>query len=181
MAHRQVLKVGLLASSLLGVGAWFAVGVAAEPAPSAPAAAPTNCRAYRGGKCCDPAVAAHLAKEAVFSICGQSDATYLGEQAAKDTCKYVFKIGAEKEEATFVQVYAPKQKEPGTEPSDPFFEWTRVGKAYVTKKATSPKSAPMLINSTGIWFPGKDYVVSINASVKVCTKPQAMKLAAKVK
>lgn len=181
MTHRPGLTLGCLAATVFGANAWFAVAAQAQPKSPAAAAAPTACKAYRTSKCCDPAVAAHLPKETVFGICGQSDATYLGEQAAKDTCKYVFKTGTDKEEATFVQVYAPAQKDPGSEPTDPFFDWTRVGKAYVTKKAKTPKAAPMLQNSTGIWYPGKDYVVNINASVKVCTKAQALKLAAKVK
>lgn len=175
MTSPFAVKATLLFGSIVALGAGGGVN-AAEPVPAANA-----CKAYQGSKCCDPAVTAHLTKETVFSTCGQSDATYLGEQAAKDTCKYVFKIGAEKEAATFVQVYAPAQKNPGSEPGDPFFAWTRVGKAFVTKKALSPKAAPMLLNSTGIWYPGKDYVVNVNASVKVCSKPQALKLAAKVK
>jgi hypothetical protein len=157
--------------------AWL--GAAANTSAQADTSPPT-CKAFNG-KCCDPAIAAHLPKEAVFSSCGRSEAQFLGEQAAKDTCKYFFKIPNEKEDITFVQVYAPKQKEPGTEPTDPFFDWTRVGKAFVTKKAKTPKAAPMLQNMTGIWYPGNDYVVNINASVKVCSKAQALKLAAKVK
>ncbi|MDX2021044.1 MAG: hypothetical protein SF187_12455 [Deltaproteobacteria bacterium] len=173
MTPRHIAPAILL--TFLTAGAGAVGGRTANAEPAAPA-----CKAYNG-KCCDPAIAAHLPKEAVFSSCGKSDAQYLGEQAAKDTCKYFFKIANEKEDTTFVQVYAPKQKDPGTEPTDPFFDWTRVGKAYVTKKAKTPKAAPMLQNMTGIWYPGKDYVVNINASVKVCSKAQALKLAAKVK
>ena len=178
MNSREALRA-VLVGSILGGGVWFSSAAQAQPA--APAAAAGSCKAYKGGKCCDPAVAAHLSKEAVFSSCGKTDAQYLGEQALKDTCRYIFKIGDEKEETTFIQVYAPAQKDPGTEPTDPFFDWTRVGKAYVTKKAKTPKAAPMLQNMTGIWYPGKDYIVNINASTKVCSKAQALKLAAKIK
>jgi len=116
-------------------------------------------------------------REAVFSACGESEATYLGEQAQKDTCKYVFKVAGHKEEDSFVQVYAPAQKDVPAAPNDPFFRWKKLGKVFVTDKALSPKSAPLLAASTGLWMPGKGYAVSINASTAVCTKPEAEKLA----
>ena len=163
----------------LALAASLAGGSGAH-ADNQPAAAP-SCKAYKGAKCCDPTVAGHLARQAVLSSCGKSEADFLGEVGSKDTCKYIFKVGAEPEDRTYVQVYAPAQKDPGTAPTDPFFDWTRVGKAYVTKKAKLPKDAAMLQNSTGIWFPGKDYVVSVTASTSVCTKQQALKLAAQVK
>ena len=113
----------------------------------------------------------------MFAACGESAATYLGEQAQKDTCKYVFKVEGKKEEDSFVQVYAPPAKEVPSAPNDPFFRWKKVGKVFVTDKATSPKSAPMLAAATGLWLPGNGYVVSINASTSVCSKPEAEKLA----
>src|SRR5689334_15080323 len=78
--------------------------IQAQPPAAAP---PASCKAVPGGKCCDPAVAAHLAKEAVFKACGESDASYLGEKGSKDTCRYVFKSNdpAAKDEA-FVEIYA---------------------------------------------------------------------------
>ncbi|MCG5053812.1 MAG: hypothetical protein KA712_12685 [Myxococcales bacterium] len=170
MNTRNILHAAL---AVVMVGATFDSTAQAEPAAA-------TCKAYNG-TCCDPAIAAHLSKDAVFSSCGKSEAQYLGEQGGKDTCRYFFKIANEKEDTTFVQVYVPQQKDPGTEPTDPFFNWTRVGKAYVTKKAKSPKAAPMLQNMTGIWYPGKDYVVNINASMKVCSRAQSLKLATKVK
>ena len=124
----------------------------------------------RKGQCCDPAVAAHLTKDAIFKACGESDATFLGEQGSKDTCKYVFKVEGQKEDETFVQVYAPAQKEVPSEPNDPFFQWKKIGKVFVTEKAKSPKAAPMMVNSTGLWLPAKGYFVSVNASTKVCDK-----------
>ena len=148
-------------------------------APAA-AAAPTNCK-LRGKACCAPEVAAHLTKEAVFKACGESDATFLGEAGSKDTCKYVFKVEGQKEEDTFVQVYSPAQKEVPSEPNDPFFAWKKIGKVFVTEKAKSPKAAPMMVNSTGLWLPGKGYFVSVNASTKVCTKTEAKKLAPEMK
>lgn len=168
-------------SHRLGVLVAFGGLLFSAATTSAQPPAPAACKAYNNSACCDPTVAAHLPKAAIFSSCGKSEAEFLGEQGSKDTCKYHFKVGTENEAGTFVQVYAPAQKDPGTEPTDPFFDWTRVGKAYVTKKAKTPKAAPMLQNMTGIWYPGKDYVVNVNASVKVCSKAQALKLAAKIK
>jgi hypothetical protein len=160
--------------------ALFSLPAAGGPPGPAPAPAPTNCKTYGSGRCCDPAVAAHLAKEAVYSACGESDATFLGEQGSKDTCKYFFKVQGEKEEDTFVQVYVPPTKDVPTAPNDPFFKWSKVGPVYYTEKAASPKSAPILANSTGLWLAGKGYVVSINASTKVCSKAEAKRLAPKM-
>src|SRR5258706_4522620 len=142
---------------------------------------PQNCKVYGPGKCCDPAIAAHLAKEAVFAACGESDATFLGEQASRDACKYFFKVEGEKSDDTFVQVYAPPTKQVPASPNDPFFSWRRVGRAFITERANSPKAAPILANSTGLWLPAKGYFVSVNASTKVCTKKEAAKLAASLR
>ena len=60
------------------------------------------------------------------------------------TCKYVFKVEGQKADDTFVQVYAPAQKEVPSEPNDPFFSWKKVGKVFMTDKAKSPKAAPSL-------------------------------------
>ena len=154
-----------------------------KPAPASAAApvAAVKCKAHNGKNCCDPAVTAHLPLAAVFSACGESDATFLGEEGSKETCKYVFKVEGQKEDDTFVQVYAPAQKEVPAEPNDPFFSWKKVGKVFVTEKAKSPKAAPMMANSTGLWLPAKGYFVSVNASTKVCDKAQAKKLAPSMK
>ena len=80
-----------------------------------------------------------------------------------------------------MQVYVPAQKEVPSEPNDPFFQWKKIGKVYVTEKAKSPKAAPMMVNSTGLWLPGKGYFVSVNASTKVCDKGQAKRLAPSMK
>jgi hypothetical protein len=187
MAHRKML-IGLLFAAAAGFAtAYVPVRDARAQAPkppapaagAAPAAAPT-CKLY-GKSCCDPAIAAHLSKAAIFSACGESDATFLGEAGSKETCKYVFKVEGEKAEDTFVQVYAPAQKEVPNEPNDPFFAWKKIGKVFVTEKAKSPKAAPMMINSTGLWLPAKGYFVSVNASTKVCSKAEAKKLAPSMK
>jgi hypothetical protein len=154
-------------------------GEAARAQQQAPAT--TKCKLFKGSKCCEPAITAHLAKEAVFTACGESDATYLGEQASTDTCKYFFKVAGAKEDDTGVQVYAPKQKEVPAAPTDPFFRWKKVGKVFVTEKALSPKSAPLLVAATGLWLPATGYFVSVNASTKVCTKPEAERLAKSLK
>src|SRR5215471_1188652 len=181
MTHRKIL-LGLSLSAVMGLTAAYAQNKPAVPAaagaggaPAAAAAKPT-CKLH-GKACCDPAIEAHLPKEAVYKACGESEQTYLGEEAQRDTCKYFFKVPNEKEEDTFVQVYAPQQKEVMQSPNDPFFSWKKVGKAYITDKAKSPKAAPIAANSTGLYLAGKGYSVSVNASTKVCTKAEAAKLA----
>ena len=189
MTTRKLLSMTLTLTAMVAFGAGYARrALADKPAAGAPsaagaagAAAPTNCKAFNGAKCCDPAVTAHLPKAAVYKACGESDATYLGEVGSKETCKYVFKVEGEKADDTFVQVYAPAQKEVPSSPNDPFFSWKKVGKAFLTDKAKSPKAAPMMANSTGLWMPAKGYFVSVNASTKVCTKAEAAKLAPSIK
>ena len=175
----------LVAGGLAVAAAWLSSGPArAQPAAPVPAA-PTNCKAYGTGKCCDPAVMQHLPKEAVFTACGESEATFLGEKGSKDTCRYVFKAaegdkGGGKEEP-FVELYAPAAKEVPESPTDPFFSWKRVGKVYVTDKAKSPKSAPMLAQGTGLFMPGRGFYLQVNASTRVCTKAEATRLARSMK
>jgi hypothetical protein len=171
-----LVVLGFLVGSAVAQTPPPASGAAAMPAPL-----PTNCKVYGPGKCCDPAVSAHLSKDAIYSSCGESDATFLGEQGSKDTCKYFFKVTGQKEDETFVQVYAPTQKEVPAEPNDPFFKWGKIGKVFYTEKALSPKSAPMVANATGLWLPAKTYFVAVNASTKVCDKAQVKRLAGKMK
>jgi hypothetical protein len=173
--------LALLGTGVLYLGRAVAQPPAAAPPPAAPGAPPA-CKTWgAGARCCDAAVAAHLAKAAVYSSCGESDATFLGEQGSRDTCKYFFHVEGQKDEDMFVQVYAPAQKEVPAQPNDPFFKWGKVGPVFYTEKALSPKSAPMLANSTGLWLPAKGYFVAINASTKVCTKAEAKRLAAHLK
>jgi hypothetical protein len=140
-----------------------------------------GCKAYGAGKCCDPKVTAHLEKAAVYSACGQSDATFLGEKAEKDTCNYYFKVGSEPPEQTYVQVYTPAMASPPAAPNDPFVSFKKIGKVFIIDKAKSPKAATMVENMLGLWFAGKDYIVSVKASTKVCKKDVAKKLAASIK
>jgi hypothetical protein len=185
MSHRKLVFC-LTFSAAVGFGAAYLPAKvhaqAAKPAAApAPAAAAPACKLH-GKKCCDPAIMAHLPKDAVYKACGESDATFIGEDGGeKDTCKYFFKVEGAKEDETYVQVYAPTQKEVLQEPNDPFFGYKKVGKVFVTEKAKSPKSAPMLAAQTGLYMPGKGYSVSVNASVKVCTKVEAKKLAPAMK
>jgi len=184
MLHRK-LVFGLVVSAAAGFAAATvpALVARAQNKPAAPAAAPAakpTCKLH-GKNCCDPAIAAHLPLSAVFSACGESDATFLGEEGSKDTCKYVFNVQGEKPDETYVQVYAPTQKEVLQEPNDPFFSYKKVGKVFMTDKAKSPKSAPMIASQTGLYMPAKGYSVSVNASVKVCGKPQVKKLAGSIK
>ena len=178
----MTIKYGL---ALVGMGlVGIVAGRAARAQQPKPAAAPpaaASCKVFGAGSCCDPAVAAHLSKSAIFSSCGESEATFLGEQGKKDTCKYFFKVEGQKDAEMFVEVYAPAAKEVPDSPTDPFFKWGQVGKVFYTDKALSPKSAPMIANSTGLWLPGKGYFVAVNASTKVCTKPQAKRLATYMK
>jgi len=187
MSHRKILiGLSLAALSAAGMTAYAqnkpAAPAAGAPAPGgaggAPAAAAKPTCKLHGKACCDPAIEAHLPKEAVYKACGESDATYLGQEAQRDTCKYFFKAEGAPESETFVQVYAPQQKEVLQAPNDPFFSWKKVGKVYITEKPKSPK-APN--NATGLYFPGKGYSVSVNASLKVCTKAEAAKLAPSIK
>jgi hypothetical protein len=181
MANRKLL-LGLTFGASLGLlAAAVPIRLARADKP-APAPAPAGkCKAHNGKPCCDAAVTAHLPLPAVLSACGQSDATFLGEEGSKETCKYVFKVEGQKEDDTFVQVYAPAQKEVPSEPNDPFFSWKRLGKVFLADKAKSPKAAPMIANATGLWLPGKGYFVSVNASTKVCEKAKAKKLASSMK
>jgi hypothetical protein len=190
MTHRRVLiGIGFTLAAAVAMGL---TGAYAQNKPAAPAGAPSGaggaaapakptCAKQFGKACCDPAVMEHLAKDAVFKACGESDATFLGESGSKDTCKYHFKVEGEKADDTYVQVYAPQQKEVPASPNDPFFSYKKVGKVYVTDKAKSPKSAPIAAAQTGLYLAGKGYVVSVAASTKVCTKPEATKLGASMK
>ena len=123
------MNLRYLVSLVVLVVVGFFVGRALAQAPPSsgaaqkPAPPPTNCKVYGPGRCCDPAAAAHLTKEAIYAACGESDATFLGEQGQKDTCKYFFKVAGAKEDETFVQVYAPATKEVPDSPTDPFFKW----------------------------------------------------------
>jgi hypothetical protein len=184
MAYRNVLTGAVVVSGLNLALAVFAGPARGDNAPApggaaTPAAKPT-CKLH-GKACCDPTVSAHLPKQAVYKACGESDATFAGEEGSKDTCKYVFRVPGQKEDETYVQVYAPAQKDVMQAPNDPFFSYKKVGKVYMTDKAKSPKSAPMLATQTGLYLPGKGYSVSVNASVAVCTKVEAKKLAGSIK
>jgi len=176
---------------ILGSAAALAVFVLAIPsrpeaAPNAPVPAPApapagNCKAYGGGKCCSPDVTLHLSKEDVYTACGKSEATFLGEVGSKDTCKYVFKIAGENEDSTYVQVYSPIAKEVLEKPTDPFMSFKKVGKVWVTDKAKSPKAAAMSNSTTGLYMAGKGYYVMVSASTKVCAKSEVATLAKSVK
>jgi hypothetical protein len=159
--------------------------LAAPPAPATPPpAAPTGtCKTYGDGKCCSPDITMHLAKEAVFSACGESDATFLGEAASKDmfTCKYHFKVAGENADDTVVQVYMSTAKEVPDKPTDPFFSYRKIGKIWMTDKAKSPKAAAMSNSTTGLYMAGKGYYVMVSASTKVCAKSEVATLAKSVK
>jgi len=188
MAHRKILLGStLVLAAVMGLTAAYAQNKPAAPAApaagagGAPAPAKPTCAKQYGKNCCDPAVMEHLAKDAIYKACGESDATFLGESGQKDTCKYHFKVEGEKADEMYVQVYAPAQKEVPASPNDPFFSYKKVGKVYVTDKAKSPKSAPIAAAQTGLYLAGKGYVVSVAASTKVCTKQEATKLGASMK
>jgi hypothetical protein len=158
---------------------------AAPPAPATPPpAAPTgNCKTFGAGKCCSPDVTMHLSKEAVYSACGESEATFLGEAASKDmfTCKYHFKVAGENSEDTAVQVYVGTGKEIPDKPTDPFFSYKKLGKVWMTDKAKSPKAAAMSSSTTGLYLAGKGHYVMVSASTKVCTKNEVASLAKTLK
>src|ERR1700690_3125400 len=85
MAHRKIL-VGLTLGAALGFLAAHLPGqlARADNKPAEASAAKPTCKLY-GKNCCDPAVAAHLTKDAVYQACGESDATFLGEDGSKGT------------------------------------------------------------------------------------------------
>lgn len=176
------LSAGLVLPLLLGQTK-AAAAPPAGPAPTPPAAPAGNCKTFGAGKCCSPDITMHLAKEAVFSACGQSEATFIGEAASKDlfTCKYHFKVAGENSDDTYVQVYMSPSKEVPDRPTDPFFSYKKVGKVWMTDKAQSPKAAAMSNSTTGLYLPGKGYYVMVSASTKVCGKPQVATLAKSVK
>jgi hypothetical protein len=181
----------LLASSLLVAGLAVPLLVhqratqAAPPSPTpagpAAAAPAAGCKTFGAGKCCSPDVTMHLTKDAVFSVCGQTEATFLGEAGSKDTCRYHFKIAGESSEETFVQVYSPAAKEVLDKPTDPFMSFKKVGKVWMTDKAKSPKAAAQVASSTGLYMAGRGYFVSVAASTKVCTKNQVVTLSKSLK
>ncbi len=124
----------------------------------------------------------HLKKEAVFSACGQSEATYLGEAGEKqDTCRYYFKVPGENSDDTLVQVYTQAVKDVPEKPTDPFMSFKRVGKVWVTDRAKTPKAVAQVNANTGLYLAGRGYFVSVSASTRVCTKKQAIVLSKSVK
>jgi len=184
MKPSRMLFLGSAVVAALAIPAFLNTSLAAPPAPpnTPPAAtAQPACKTFGAGKCCDPNVTMHLAKEAIFAACGESDATFLGEAASKETCKFHFKVEGENSENTYVQVYVPVVKEVPQTPTDPFMSYKKVGKVWMTDKAKSPKAAPILANSTGMWLPGKGFFVSVAASTKVCTKNEAVTLSKSIK
>jgi len=105
MSHRKILIALTLSAAAMGLTAAYAQNKPPAPGgagggPAGAAAKPT-CKLH-GKACCDPAIEAHLPKEAVFKACGESDATYLGQEAQRDTCKYFFKVEGAFEADTFV-------------------------------------------------------------------------------
>ena len=106
---------------------------------------------------------------------------FLGEQGAKDTCKYFFQAEGAKPGDAYVQIYAPPAKQVPPTPNDPFFSWKKIGKVFLADRAKSPKAAAMTSGATGLWMPGEGYFVSVSASTKVCTKKEATRLAAAMK
>ena len=158
--------------------------------------APAGCKSYGNGPCCDPAVSRHLSRGAVFNACQEDRETFLGEVGSVDTCRYVFgakqrggntatssataSTTPEPTPVGHVEVHAPAASavaEIPEEPTDPFFSWARIGKAFVTVRAKDPRGAPLLAASTGIWLPTEGSFVSVNASTRVCTRSQAQQLA----
>jgi hypothetical protein len=187
LAVPSVLAVAL--PLLLAEGATLAAAPApaakpaATPAAPPPAAATGNCKTFGAGKCCSPDVTMHLAKEAVYAACGESEATFIGEAASKDmfTCKYHFSVPGENSEDTTVQVYVGTGKEIPDKPTDPFFSYKKVGKVWMTDKAKSPKAATMSDATTGLYMASKGYYLMVSASTKVCTKNEVAALAKSLK
>jgi hypothetical protein len=184
MKLSRLLITGSTLAAALAIPALFHPSAthAAPPTPAAPTAAPAgNCKTYGAGKCCHPDVSLHLNKEAIFAACGESDATFLGEEASKETCNFHFKVAGENADETTVQVYAPVVKEVMDKPTDPFMSFKKVGKVWVTDKAKSPKAAAQVVSRTGLYLAGRGFFVSVSASTKVCTKNEAITLSKSIK
>jgi hypothetical protein len=83
----------------------------------------------------------------------------------------------------FVELSAPAQTDVPEEPQDPFFSWSKVagGKAFVALRGKTPQARALLESTTGIWLPGKDFIVSVTASTSVCSRGEALKLAKSVR
>jgi hypothetical protein len=178
---RVIAAPALVFPLLLAASATGAEPAKAPAAPPAPAAGPDKCKTFGAGKCCSPDLTMHLAKEAVYSACGESEATFIGEAGTKDTCRYHFKVAGENTEDTFVSVYTQAVKEVPNKPTDPFFSYKKVGKVWVTAKAKSPKAAAMGASKTGLYLAGRGYFVSVVASTKVCTTNEAIALSKSLK
>jgi hypothetical protein len=179
MKLTRMIVGGSAACAAMAVSLFASQSLAQTKPATPPAAAAGTCKTYGGGKCCSPDVTLHLKKEDVFAACGESDATYLGEAADKETCKYYFKVPGEAD--SVVQVYVPVVKEVPDKPTDPFMSFKKVGKVWITDKAKSPKAAPQLAASTGLYMPGRGFFVSVSASTKVCTKNEAAQLSKAIK
>lgn len=196
MGRGRRMGLDCLAPVILVLLSLLAAGALQAWAQSAKADDTPSCKAYAGGPCCDREVSRHLSRYAVFTACRETSETYLGERGWKDTCRYMFRpktVGSTPKDGQaaepgdlpvdvgYVEVFAPAQADVPEQPDDPFFAWSKVGKAFVTYKAKTPKSAPLLAASTGIWLPGDGYIVSVNASTRVCTRGEAQKLAKSVR
>ena len=145
----------------------------------AAAAAKPTCKLH-GKACCDPAIEAHLPKEAVYTACGESEATYLGQEAQRETCKYFFKVEGAAEPETFVQVYAPQQKE--VLPAPTISSTVEEGRQGVHhRQGEVAQGGADGRTATRLYLPGKGYSVSVNASTKVCTRTEAANLAPSMK
>ena len=87
----------------------------------------------------------------------------------------------EKEDDTFVQVYAPAQKEVLPEPNDPFFAWKKIGKVVRDREGQVAQVGADDGQPDRALPAGQGLLVSVNASTKVCTKAEAKKLAPSMK
>ena len=187
MSHRKIL-FGLTLSARW----WGSTAAYAQNKPAAPpraggagggrrAAAKPTCKLH-GKACCDPAIEAHLPKEAVFKACGESDATFLGEEAPSGHLQVLLQgRGREGRRHLRAGLRAGRRKRSCRRRTIRSSRGRRSARSYMTEKAKSPKAAPMVANSTGLCLPGKGYLVSVNASTKVCTKHEAEKLAPAMK
>ena len=170
----------LVAASIVGAFVSLFAALArfgSDPARAQTSTVTSSCKSVPGGRCCDPSVAAHLPRDAIFSTCRDSLAIFVGEEAGKDTCRYLFRVDGQPATEATIEVSATAQKRVPVAPADAQFRYKRIGKAFVTDRALSAKAAPRLSSSTGLWLPGAGYVVDVSASTKVCTRSEAERLA----
>ena len=160
MSHRKIL-VGLSLSAVMGLSVAYAQNKPAAPAAGgaggAPAAAAKPTCKLHGKTCCDPAVEAHLPKEAVFKACGESEATYLGEEAQATPASTSSRSRGRRKTRRSCRFTRPSEGGAArAERSVLLVEEGRQGVRH-GQGEVAQGGADGGVNSTGLYLPGKGY------------------------